>query len=142
MKRYLYFVFGLFGLLIVHGASAQNKKLFSGQYHHGKYDPKISFSNIKKYELLSLYLNIGLSSYNGDLCDGFQCIKPRPVLGGGLLYRTGYFKKRLNLRLEAQIFRLYSNDYHEGRKRRFNLFLKYPVRYNKPPPKTGLGLIH
>lgn len=115
MKCYLYFGLVLFGLLLGQGVSAQNKKLYKGQYHHGKYEPKISFSNIKKYELLSLYLNAGLTTYEGDLCSGFNCVSPRPALGGGLLYRTGFLQKRLNLRLEAQIFRLYSDDVHESR---------------------------
>jgi hypothetical protein len=115
MKRYIFIVFVIFGLLLGHGASGQNKKLFSGQYHHGKYEPKISFSNIKKYELLSIYLNLGIASYEGDLCSGFNCISPRPAFGGGAIYRTGYLGKRLNLRLEAQVFRLYSDDKFKGR---------------------------
>jgi hypothetical protein len=98
---------------------AQNKTAFKGQYHKGKFERMISFNEIKKNEYLSVFLVIGASSYGGDLCKGFGCVTPRPQVGGGFLYRTGYLGKRLNLRLEGNYFRLYAEDYNEERNLNF-----------------------
>jgi len=100
---------------VIFEASAQNKHLYKGQYHRGKYEPMISLRNIKKREAITLYGNTGYATYYGDLCDGLDCFTFRPQLGAGVMLRTGYLKKRLNLRLEARFFRLYSTDHYEVR---------------------------
>jgi len=97
-------------------AEAQGqKRLYKGQYHHGKYEPKISLTNIKKREAITFYGNTGYATYYGDLCDGFDCFTFRPQLGAGVMLRTGYLEKRFNLRVEARYFRMYSNDTYAGR---------------------------
>ncbi|MBC7451311.1 MAG: hypothetical protein H7259_07455 [Cytophagales bacterium] len=94
-------------------ASAQQKR--KGQYHRAGSSGKISLKNIKKRELLTLYANTGTATYFGELCDGLDCFTFRPQFGAGLSLRTEYLGKRLNLRLEARMFRLYSSDTYPNR---------------------------
>lgn len=97
-------------------AHAQNKKLYKGQYHRGRNKaPNVTFKNISKNELISLFLTTGTATYYGDLSEGKQSIRFRPQVGGGAILRTNYFEKRLNFRADVRMFRLYSDDYHEGR---------------------------
>ena len=97
-------------------ASAQNKKLYKGQYHRGKNkNPNVTLKGISKNELITLFLTTGTATYYGDLSHGKQALIFRPQLGGGAILRTNYFGKRLNFRADVRIFRLYSDDYFEGR---------------------------
>lgn len=100
-------------------ASAQNKKLYRGQYRKRSSQPNIMLKGITKNELITLFLTTGYATYYGDLCDGVHCFKFRPQLGGGALLRTNYFGKRLNLRADIRYFRLYSDDVYEGRNLNF-----------------------
>jgi hypothetical protein len=67
---------------------------------------------IMNNERLSIYAGIGLSSYYGDLCDGYGCMQFRPNLGiGSMLRLTDNF----GIKGELNYFRLYSKDSWEGR---------------------------
>lgn len=112
------FAFLLFSTFIF-DANAQNRKLYKGQYHRGKAQPNISLKGISKNELITIFLTTGYATYYGDLCDGIQCFKFRPQIGGGMLLRTNYLGKRLNLRADVRFFRLYSDDVYEGRNLNF-----------------------
>src|SRR6187431_665020 len=97
-------------------ASAQNKKLYKGQYHRGRnHQPNVTFKGISKNELITLFLTTGTATYYGDLSHGKQALIFRPQFGGGAILRTNYLGKRLNFRADVRFFRLYSDDYYENR---------------------------
>ncbi|HSY61049.1 MAG TPA: hypothetical protein VK796_04190 [Cytophaga sp.] len=73
--------------------------------------------NISRNELLTFFGNVGFASYNGDLSGTIGAF--RPQIGGGAILRTGYFRKRLNLRADVRCFRLYSGDIHKDRNLNF-----------------------
>lgn len=50
---------------------------------------------------------IGLSSYYGDLCDNFDCMRFRPNIQAGIQYRIS---ESIALRSEFSVFRLYGSD--------------------------------
>jgi hypothetical protein len=62
--------------------------------------------------LASYYVNVGTTTYYGDLCDQFDCMVFRPNFGIGYAYR---WDRNLSFRAEANYYRLYSNDYYPYR---------------------------
>jgi hypothetical protein len=62
--------------------------------------------------LESYYVNVGTTTYYGDLCDHFDCMVFRPNFGIGYAYR---WDRNLSIRAEANYYRLYSNDYYAYR---------------------------
>jgi len=96
-------------------SNAQNRRLYKGQYHRGKSQPNISFKGITKNELITIYGTSGVASYNGDLSGNIKGHSFRPQIGAGAILRTKYFGKRLYLRADVRMFRLYSKDIHESR---------------------------
>ena len=100
-------------------SNGQNRHLYKGQYHRGKSQPNISFKGITKNELITLYGTLGLATYNGDLSGTIGGHSFRPQGGAGAILRTKYFGKRLYLRADIRMFRLYSNDIHEDRNLNF-----------------------
>jgi len=100
-------------------SNAQNRHLYKGQYHRGNSQPNISFKGITKNELITIYGTTGLATYNGDLSGTIGGHSYRPQIGGGAILRTKYFGKRLYLRADVRMFRLYSNDIHESRNLNF-----------------------
>ncbi|WP_291276160.1 outer membrane beta-barrel protein [Flavobacterium sp.] len=96
-------------------ANAQNRRIYKGQYHKGKSQPNISLKNISKNELITLFGSLGYATYYGDLCEGVDCFKFRPQIGGGALLRTNFLGKRFSLRGDVRFFRLYSDDYYKYR---------------------------
>ena len=111
--------FFLFFIGVCFYSSGQNRHLYKGQYHRGNSQRNISFKGITKNELITLYCTSGIASYNGDLSGTIGGHSFRPQIGGGAILRTKYFGKRLNLRADVRMFRLYSNDIHEGRNLNF-----------------------
>lgn len=109
----------IFSLFLCFISNAQTKRIYKGQYHRGKSQPNITLKKVTKNELVSIFGGIGYATYYGDLCDGIDCFKFRPQIGIGGLLRTNYLGKRLNLRAEARLFRLYSDDYYEYRNLNF-----------------------
>jgi hypothetical protein len=127
--------FGVCFLLTLAGSIAYGQKRHkgSGATHH-KYSSKngggvsgipiISHiqAKLKKAAQLQGYdsgaglgtysANIGLSSYYGDLCDQYSCMIFRPNFGIAYMYR---WDRRLSFRVEANYYRLYSNDYYKYR---------------------------
>jgi len=103
------------GLLGSNSYGQGDKKLYRGQYHRGRKNPGISLRGISKNELITLYLTTGYATYYGDLCNGIQCFKFRPQVGGGVILRTNYLGKRLSLRADVRFFRLYSDDVYKAR---------------------------
>lgn len=73
------------------------------------------FNRIEHYELLTIYGGIGFATYYGDLCEGFNCMKPRLNVGIGALYRLPYFYERINIKTELSYFRLYAKDTYPER---------------------------
>lgn len=73
------------------------------------------FNRVEHYELLTVYAGLGFSTYYGDLCEGFECMKPRLNIGIGALYRLPYFYERINIKTELNWFRLYAKDFYEVR---------------------------
>ncbi|ABG58198.1 hypothetical protein [Cytophaga hutchinsonii] len=115
-------VFLFLCIVAVDAAAQTQRKIYKGQYHRGKATPDISLKNISKNELLTIYGTLGLASYNGDLSGYLWQVGSnsyRPQAGGGVILRTAYLGKRLNLRADVRCFRLYSNDVHEGRNLNF-----------------------
>jgi hypothetical protein len=112
------FVFLLLSTFVF-DVQAQTKKLYKGQTHRGNSKRMISLKDITKNELITVYFAGGLATYNGDLSGNITTHSYRPQLGGGAMLRTGYLGKRLNLRVEARCFRLYSNDVYKTRNLNF-----------------------
>ena len=73
------------------------------------------FKKVKHYELLTIYGGLGFATYYGDLCEGIDCMKLRPQLGVGALYRLKYAGERIHIKSELNYFRLYATDYHPRR---------------------------
>ncbi len=71
---------------------------------------------IIKHEKLSLTGSLGLTTYYGDLCDKFECMKFRPNFGIGLWYR---FTNHISNKTEINYFRLYATDYFPERNLNF-----------------------
>lgn len=118
MRVIIVFTFLLSSILIF-DTHAQTRSPYKGQYKKRNSSRNISFNRISKNELVSLFLTTGYATYYGDLCDGIHCFKFRPQIGAGAILRTNYLGKRLNLRADVRMFRLYSDDVFEGRNLNF-----------------------
>ena len=112
-------LFLFLSVLAIDVTAQDHKKIYHGKYHKGKSLSSISFKGISKNELITLYLAGGVSSYNGDLSGNIFSRTYRPQIGGGIMLRTLYLGKRLNLRVDVRSFRLGSNDVHESRNLNF-----------------------
>ncbi|TAH27057.1 MAG: hypothetical protein EAZ07_02150 [Cytophagales bacterium] len=83
-----------------------------------------------KHEKLQYTAGLGLGSYYGDLCDGFDCMQFRPNFGIGAIYR---FLPNISARADIAYFRLYSEDVHTVRNlnfRSWNLEASVGLQYD------------
>ncbi|MFN3405110.1 MAG: DUF6089 family protein [Cytophagaceae bacterium] len=104
------FLITITGILLSGTASAQ-LKLFDRN--------KPYFAKANKWimeERIGITGGIGTSTYYGDLCDKFHCMKFRPNLGVGVVFR---FKPNWYGKFDLNYFRLYSNDYWKNRNLNF-----------------------
>lgn len=60
----------------------------------------------------SYYVNLGTTTYYGDLCDRFDCMVFRPNFGIGYAYR---WDRNVSVRAELNYYRLESKDYYAYR---------------------------
>lgn len=104
MRSKFYIAIILF-LLVCFSSSvnAQKSKFFSKK-------------KLLKNEKLSLTGSLGLSTYYGDLCDKFECMKFRPNLGIGFIFRLS---PHISNKTELNYYRLYATDYYPERNLNF-----------------------
>jgi hypothetical protein len=88
------------GIPVIRNIRAGLKKSIS----HKGYD---SGAGLETY-----YLNLGVSSYYGDLCDNYSCMIFRPNFGISYMYR---YNSRVSFRVEANYYRLSSKDVYTKR---------------------------
>jgi hypothetical protein len=73
-----------------------------------------------QFERLSFTGGFGFSTYYGDLCDNIECMRLRPNLGVGAIYRFDLKAVEFfSLKSEINYFRLYSKDTYENRNNTF-----------------------
>lgn len=89
------------------------------QTRRRKHNKLVDTRAILHHERLGLTGGIGLSSYYGDLCDSYSCMKFRPNLGIGAMLRMN---DNWGVKTDINYVRLYSDDCWEQRNFNFRSF--------------------